>query len=199
MRATCAVAAVALLLTMQFFGSMQTQVGADKTLSTEVVHASRHHNPCKTQELHCIATSSNNGGRMRCAEAALLMQSTPGLLRLRGAGGGPASISGKRRREPAAHVDDSDEDPGGIPRQWWGEPPKRARMEGLVSTALSASYTLATLPLSIAYSVCAAGKNSQQFSVLIILLGIDNNAVVGEFLAVVFAPLTGPGPPGPPR
>lgn len=82
-----------------------------------------------------------------------------GLLRLRGAGQGPASLSGKRSREPAAAYTDEDsegEAGGGIPRQWWGQAPKRARSGGLVSSALSASYSVATLPFNLAYMACAA-------------------------------------------
>jgi len=82
-----------------------------------------------------------------------------GLLRLRGAGQGPNSVAGKRSREHAAAAykdEDSDNEPGGIPQQWWGQAPKRARSGGLVSSALSASYSVATLPFNLAYMACAA-------------------------------------------
>ena len=132
-------AVVAVIVTMSSIGSMNTRVDAHAGLVDLVLHAPSFlvlHSPFEVVRL----------------------QGASGVLRLRGAGEMPAGkgrISGKRRRETTDSEDDSDEY-AGVRHQRWDAAPKRARFGGLVGSALSASYTLATLPFSLAYAVCTA-------------------------------------------
>ena len=153
-------AVVAVIVTMSSIGSMNTRVDAHAGLVDLVLHAPSFlvlHSPSHGMHLHPLPTTAEGEKSVRCCEVVRL-QGASGVLRLRGAGEMPAGkgrISGKRRWETTDSEDDSDEY-AGVRHQRWDAAPKRARFGGLVGSALSASYTLATLPFSLAYAVCTA-------------------------------------------
>jgi hypothetical protein len=85
-----------------------------------------------------------------------------GWLRLRGGGQGPGPRSRKRGREQ-----DWSEEESSSGRD--SEPPKRARVGVLMSSALSTSYNLASMPFRAAYYVCAGVLAAPQAAVSYLL------------------------------
>ena len=152
----------AILALLLNFGSARLDVRSHTTLITP-----QPHNPqaqmfsSSISSSHCEDSVGPSPMQSACCASSmpLSIHGTHGFrlaLRLRGAGGRDVSnTSGKRRFEHVSNdLEESEE--GGIPRQWWGAKPKRARAGGLISSMLSASYAAATLPLNVAYGICTA-------------------------------------------
>ena len=104
----------------------------------------------------CIESKAGHGARAhygRCSWKPIV-RLEPGLLRLRG-----GYASRKRQREPSwCHEDSAGHDDGSAA-------PKRARVGGLMSNALSASYSLAAMPFKVAYYLCAGVLAAPQAAV----------------------------------